>query len=139
MPMRRGKASDVFPGYQYLYLFSEWNRAIGKGSSFKYAPNEIKIPVIVHSELIFGAQKSKRKQENLQKARRFLEPFEIVNYTQEMPETYAELRLKVESKGKTVGPNDLLIAAIAVSDNGTLVTRNTKEFSVILQLKVEKW
>lgn len=101
-------------------------------------PNEIKIPVIVHSELIFGAQKSKRKQ-NLQKARRFLEPFEIVNYTQEMSETYAELRLKVESKGTTVGPNDLLIAAIAVSDNGTLVTRNTKEFSVIPQLKVEKW
>lgn len=102
-------------------------------------PNEIKILVIVHSELIFGAQKSKRKQENLQKARRFLEPFEIVNYTQEISETYAELRLKVESKGKTVGPNDLLIAAIAVSDNGTLVTRNTKEFSVIPQLKIEKW
>lgn len=68
-----------------------------------------------------------------------MEPFEIVNYTQEISETYAELRLKVESKGKTVGPNDLLIAAIAVSDNGTLVTRNTKEFSVIPQLKVEKW
>lgn len=102
-------------------------------------PNEIKIPVIVHSELIFGAQKSKRKQENLQKANRFLKPFEIVNYMQEISETYAELRLKVESKGTTVGPNDLLIAAIAVSDNGTLVTRNTKEFSVIPQLKVEKW
>jgi len=102
-------------------------------------PNEIKIPVIVHSELLFGVQKSERKKENIQKLRRFLEPFEVVNYTREMSETYAELRLATESDGKIIGPNDLLIAAITVANNGTLVTRNTQEFSVIPHLKLLEW
>lgn len=102
-------------------------------------PNQIKIPVIVHSELIFGAQKSKRREENLKKIDRFLQPFEVVNYTRELSETYAELRVTAEITGKVIGPNDLLIAAITVANNGTLVTRNTKEFSQISGLKLTEW
>jgi len=102
-------------------------------------PNEIKIPVIVHSELIFGVWKSKHSEENLQKVHRFLLPFEIVNYTRELSETYAELRLSAETSGNIVGPNDLLIATITVANNGTLVTRNTKEFSRISGLKLIEW
>lgn len=102
-------------------------------------PNEIKIPVIVHSELIFGAQKSQRREENLRKVHRFLQPFEIINYTRQLSETYAELRVATESSGKIVGPNDLLIATITVANNGTLVTRNTKEFSQIPGLKLTEW
>jgi len=102
-------------------------------------PHEIKIPVIVHSELLFGVHKSEQKAENLQKLQRFLEPFEIVNYTMKISETYAELRMASEQTGKVVGPNDLLIAAITVASNGTLVTRNTNEFSVIPKLKLTEW
>jgi|AntRauTorckE6833_2_1112554.scaffolds.fasta_scaffold64284_2 tRNA(fMet)-specific endonuclease VapC len=105
----------------------------------KTPPYEIKIPVIVHSELLFGVKKSRRKNENLLKLQRFLEPFEVVNYTSEVSETYAELRLAAESTGKIVGPNDMLIAAIVVANNGTLVTRNTAEFSRINSLKLAEW
>lgn len=56
-----------------------------------------------------------------------------------MSETYAELRLATESEKKIVGPNDLLIATIAAANNGTLVTRNTTEFSVIPHLKLAEW
>jgi tRNA(fMet)-specific endonuclease VapC len=102
-------------------------------------PNEIKIPVIVHSELFFGVQKSRRKKENYQKLQEFLMPFEIVSYTEKMSETYAEIRAGCEEKGKPVGPNDLLIAAIVLANNGTLATRNTKEFSRIPRLKLAEW
>lgn len=102
-------------------------------------PKEIKIPVIVHSELWYGVQKSQKKKENTQKLQRFLMPFEIVDYTQEMSKTYAELRLVSESQGKSIGPNDLLIATITVANNGTLATRNTREFSVIPKLKLTEW
>jgi len=105
----------------------------------KTPPNEIKIPVIVHSELLFGVIKSHRKKENLLKLHRFLEPFEVVNYTSKVSETYAEIRIAAESTGKVVGPNDLLIAAIVVANNGTLVTRNTAEFSRIKSLKLAEW
>lgn len=105
----------------------------------KTPPQEIKIPVIVHSELLFGVKKSRRKDENLLKVQRFLEPFEIVNYTRDISETYAELRLASESTGNIIGPNDMLIAAIVVANNGTLITRNTAEFSRIKSLKIEEW
>lgn len=102
-------------------------------------PNEIKIPVIVHSELWFGVQKSKRKKENSIKLKRFLEPFDIISYTPEISRTYSELRLQCEADGNLVGPNDLLIASIVVVNNGTLVTRNTQEFSRIKKLKTVEW
>lgn len=102
-------------------------------------PHEIKIPVIVHSELWFGVEKSQHKKRNGQKLQRFLEPFDVENYTFEISKTYAELRLASESSGNIVGPNDLLIASIVVANNGTLVTRNTNEFSRIPQLNLTEW
>lgn len=102
-------------------------------------PNEIKIPVIVHSKLHFGVKKSTRKKENLQKLRAFLMPFEVVPYTSAMSETYADIRTACESRGQTVGPNDLLIAAIVRFHNGVLATRNMKEFSRVPGLKLAKW
>ncbi len=102
-------------------------------------PNEIKIPVTVHSELLYGVQKSSRKKENTQKLYGFLMPFEIVSYTDRMSETYAEIRAVCEKKGTSVGPNDLLIAAIVLANNGTLATRNKIEFSRIPGLKLTEW
>ena len=102
-------------------------------------PNEIKIPVIVHSGLLYGVQKSSRKKENIRKLQEFLMPFEIVSYTERMSETYAEIRAGCEAKGEPVGPNDLLIAAIVIANKGTLATRNTKEFSRIPGLKLTEW
>ncbi len=100
---------------------------------------EIKIPVIVQSELLFGAYKSARKKENLQKLERFLEPFEVISFVPRMSEIYATIRFDTESKGEVVGPNDLLIAAIVLAHGGTLVTRNTHEFSRIHPLKITEW
>lgn len=102
-------------------------------------PHEIKIPVIVHSELWYGVQKSQHKEKNKLKLQRFLDPFDVVSYTPDFSETYAELRFASVSSGNIVGPNDLLIASIVVANNGTLVTRNTNEFSRIPQLKLKEW
>jgi len=102
-------------------------------------PNQIRIPVIVHSELLYGAYKSNRKSENLQKLQAFLKPFEIVDYQSHMSETYAEIRTACETSGYSMGPNGLLIATITVANHGTLVTRNTKEFGNIPGLKLTEW
>jgi tRNA(fMet)-specific endonuclease VapC len=37
------------------------------------------------------------------------------------------------------GPNDLMIAAIALVHGSILVTHNTREFSRIKELKIEDW
>jgi tRNA(fMet)-specific endonuclease VapC len=41
--------------------------------------------------------------------------------------------------GTPIGPNDLLIAAIALANRLTLVTHNTTEFSPVPGLKLEDW
>ena len=45
----------------------------------------------------------------------------------------------IVSKGQPIGPNDFLIAAIALANHKTLVTHNTREFSRIEGLLIEDW
>jgi tRNA(fMet)-specific endonuclease VapC len=54
-------------------------------------------------------------------------------------EEYAKVRADLAAKGTPIGPNDLLIAAIALANGLTLVTHNTTEFSRVLGLRLEDW
>jgi len=103
------------------------------------APNEISIPSVVKAELLFGANKSKKRIENTEKVERFLEPFEIIPFSDPMTHTYAEIRYEIEKVGTVIGPNDLFIASIVRFSEGILVTNNEKEFVRIKGLKVENW
>ena len=102
-------------------------------------PNQIIIPSLVKAELLLGVYKSKKRKENTEKLERFLEPFEIAPFFDLVTYVYAEIRNQVEKEGKSVGPNDLLIAAIVKFHEGVLVTNNVIEFKRIKGLKVENW
>lgn len=52
---------------------------------------------------------------------------------------YGKLRAYLESAGRVIGGNDLLIAAHAIALNCTLVTDNDREFSRVPDLAVENW
>ena len=52
---------------------------------------------------------------------------------------YGQIRHQLEVAGKTIGPNDLMIAAIALANNHTLATDNTSEFSHVRGLTLEDW
>ena len=54
-------------------------------------------------------------------------------------EAYAKIRSQLEKSGTPIGPNDLLIVAIAVANQLTLIPHNTKEFSRIEELDIEDW
>jgi tRNA(fMet)-specific endonuclease VapC len=47
--------------------------------------------------------------------------------------------VKLEKRGISIGPYDILIAASALSNNWTLVTHNREEFERIDGLKIEDW
>ena len=51
----------------------------------------------------------------------------------------AEIRANLAALGTPIGPYDLLIAAIAIVNNLTLVTHNTREFERVSELKFEDW
>ena len=52
---------------------------------------------------------------------------------------YAALRTSLEKRGLVIGPNDMLIAAHALSLDHTVVTANRREFTRIPRLRVENW
>ena len=56
----------------------------------------------------------------------------------EVAPAYAELRRHMESQGLAMGPNDLLIAAHALTVNATLVSPDAA-FARVPGLQVENW
>jgi tRNA(fMet)-specific endonuclease VapC len=52
---------------------------------------------------------------------------------------YGTIRQDLESTGRPIGANDLLIAAHARASDATLVTANTTEFSRVQNLTLENW
>jgi tRNA(fMet)-specific endonuclease VapC len=100
---------------------------------------EIVLCSIVNAELVFGAFKSTRRDENLVKIRKFVERFISIPFDDAATPAYGEIRSGLERAGTPIGPNDLLIAAIAVSHDLTLVTNNVGEFARVPKLKWETW
>ncbi len=69
----------------------------------------------------------------------FLAPLRSLAFDDECAERYAEIRVRLEKAGTLIGPNDLLIAAIARVHGATLVTHNVREFSRVEGLRLEDW
>lgn len=102
-------------------------------------PSDVAIPSMVKAELYYGALKSQKKNKVLSALDKFLSPFEIIPFGDEEIMSYAKIRANLEKTGKIIGPNDLIIAATALSHGATLVTHNTKEFERVQDLLIEDW
>jgi tRNA(fMet)-specific endonuclease VapC len=94
---------------------------------------------VVKAELFYGAMKSLRPENNLAKQRKFTDSFVSLPFDDNSAEVYGQIRTQLAKAGTPIGPNDLLIAAIALANNLTLVTHNTREFSRIAILPCEDW
>ena len=104
-----------------------------------HAPSEICIPAIVLAELYYGANKSAAQDKVMDTLRQFIAPIRIVDFDSRSAASYGDIRSKLESRGRPIGPNDLMIAATVLARGGTLVTHNTREFSAVPGLLLEDW
>ncbi|MBQ6774482.1 MAG: type II toxin-antitoxin system VapC family toxin [Synergistaceae bacterium] len=102
-------------------------------------PECIKLSAIVKAELLVGAFKSARRDENLKQVLNFCDSFEIVPFDDSLTVTYGKMQARLELQGMKIGFNDTLIAATVLAHNGILVTNNTKEFSRVDGLTLEDW
>jgi tRNA(fMet)-specific endonuclease VapC len=66
-----------------------------------------------------------------------LAPFRVLAFAGDAAEHHARVRYRL--RHKPIGDRDLLIAAIAIANDLTLVTHNTREFSRVPDLRVEDW
>lgn len=94
--------------------------------------------IIVASELRYGVAKSGSKELSL-RVDAALSAIEILPFDIPADTEYGKLRAQLAEKGKPIGPNDLLIAAHALSQGLTLVTDNVREFKRAKGLSVVNW
>jgi tRNA(fMet)-specific endonuclease VapC len=98
---------------------------------------------IVWHEMVYGCEllvESKRK-ERLQSFLTMLSRTSLIvlPYDQNAAICYAKERARLQSKGLTCAYADGEIASIAVSQNLTLVTRNTDDFKNFQGLTLQNW
>ena len=93
--------------------------------------------VVVDCELRFGLQRRSNPQWSL-RFEAAMASIEICPLTPEVSAFYAKLRFSLEQQGQPMGPNDLLIAAHALSMKATLVSADLA-FKRLPDLAVENW
>jgi tRNA(fMet)-specific endonuclease VapC len=104
----------------------------------RYKAGEVGISSIAASELAYGVAKS-GSVKNRKALDMFLAPLQILPFDSQCLWFYADLRASLEKQGLSIGPMDSLIAAQALSIDGTLVTNNIKEFMRVPKLKLDNW
>jgi tRNA(fMet)-specific endonuclease VapC len=99
---------------------------------------KIATSVIADCELRFGLVK-KSSPRLLNAYRVTIAAIEVLDFDSGAVQRYADLRNYLENQGTPIGPNDMLIAAHAISLGCILVTDNEEEFCRIPGLRVENW
>jgi tRNA(fMet)-specific endonuclease VapC len=102
-------------------------------------PDELRLCSIVVAELHYGAFKSKQLSKNSVLLATFLPAFLSLPFDDLSAIVYGQIRADLEAKGTPIGPNDLMIASIALSNDLTLVTHNTSEFGRVSGLRLIDW
>ncbi len=100
---------------------------------------EIALCSIVLSELLYGVYRSGRPAENLRAIKEIQDRFISFPFDDDCAAASGQIRADLARAGTPIGPNDLMIAAIAVTNNLTVVTRNTREFERVAGLRLENW
>jgi tRNA(fMet)-specific endonuclease VapC len=102
-------------------------------------PSEVTLCSVVKAELLYGARKSTNPPVVLAKLQRFFAPFTSLPFDDAAAQAYGTIRADLERVGRPIGPNDLMIAAIALAGGLTLVTHNTGEFQRVPGLTIGDW
>ena len=100
--------------------------------------NSVCTSIIAAAELRYGAAKSNSAR-LADRVDLILSALEILPLEVPADHQYASLRHHLTRQGTPIGPNDLLIAAHALTNDLTVVTANVREFSRVPGLKVENW
>jgi len=103
------------------------------------APEDLRVSSVVVAELRYGADRSERPRANHARVDVLVEEIERVDFDLEAAAAYGRLRVRLERAGRPIGPNDMLIAAHALSLELVLVTDNTDEFRRVKGLKLDNW
>src|SRR2546427_4232349 len=84
-------------------------------------PADVTICSIVKAEMFYGAMKSRDPLKTLAAQQAFLAPYVSLPFDDAAAARYGRIRADLERKGQPIGGNDMMIAAIALDQDLTLV------------------
>jgi len=103
------------------------------------APAEIGLPAVAAYEVWVGVMGSQNAVRRTALFEQFLSTLRILPFDGGVSRRAAEIRHALERRGEAIGPLDTLIAATALVNGATLVTRNVREFKRVPGLNVVNW
>lgn len=105
----------------------------------KLEQGEAVISVITYGELEYGLSKNAARASAKELLARIVAILPVLALPKEAATIYGGIRADLERTGRTIGNNDLWIAAHAMATGLTLITNNEKEFRRVSGLKIENW
>ncbi|MGL5927163.1 type II toxin-antitoxin system VapC family toxin [Chroococcidiopsis sp.] len=100
--------------------------------------DEVFISSIAIGELCYGARKSRRSKENLERIDELVATTAVLGCNIQTARYYGEVKNKLRLKGRPLPENDIWIAALALQYNLTLVTRDA-HFQEVENLQIIAW
>lgn len=95
--------------------------------------------IISHAELCFGAYNSAQKDKNLLAIQTVNKKLALVNFSVKSAQLFGMIKADLKQQGNIILDADIMIAAIALSNELVLVTNNEKHFARIPNLSIENW
>ena len=100
------------------------------------------VPSLVIHEMQYGYLKmpeGQRKNAIAEYLKSVVSLLPVLNYDEKSARIHAEIRAHLQTQGMTLPFVDGQIAAIAIANGLTLVTRNTQDFQKIPGIRLENW
>ena len=115
------------------------NRPAELRERFDRLADELCISTITVGELLFGAEKSARRSQNLEAVEQFAARLEVLPFSAKAAAHFGQIRAELARYGTLCGAYDMLIGAHARGEGMVLVTNNVREFERMPGLRVDNW
>ena len=99
---------------------------------------EVFVSAVALGELYFGAAKSGRPIENSKRVLRFAETTTVLSCDADVASHYGSLKHRLREKGRPIPENDIWIAALAICEKLSVVTRD-RHFAEVDGLLTVDW
>ena len=109
------------------------------GQLQSHLDEDLRLPAMSAAELFYGAEKSDRRDDALEKVSALLELLPVVQTDDEALRAFGAAKALLERAGTPLPDADILIGATALSHGCPLATGNLRHFSRIPGIRILDW
>ena len=107
--------------------------------AFEKHDGQMCLSSVTWGELVYGAEKSARIEQNLAVLEAFAARLKIAKFDTLAATHFGQVRAELSRQGKIIGPYDMMIAGHSRSLGLVLITNNVQEFERTPGLRVQNW